>query len=569
MGLVTSALQIGKSALLAYESGIQVVGNNIANVGSDTYSRQSPEITPVGSSWGAGMYQQTSGVTVANIRRNVDEALNMRLRMALSDESGAQAEHTALTELEALYNSLSDKDLSSALNEFFNAWSDVENTPEELGARSVVLAQGEAIAEHFRYMRQSLANQYDAKNNGIETTVLRINEISADIAQLNVDIITAESSGQRPVSMLRDQRDALLGKLSDLVMVQVHEQKDGSINVYIDNQPLVQHGTYREMTTSDETVDAMSTAVVRWADNGRQVQPWAGKLEGQMTARDTHIAGQIAKLDELAHALIADVNRLHAGGQGLEGLTTVKGTYSASDPAVSLATADNGLGYIPTNGSFKIVAPDMAGGSQTVEIQVDLDGIGADSTLTSIAAAITASGLPISASVTADNRLKIDADPGQTFRFADDTSGVLGALGINTFFDGEDAGTIVMNADIVGKPNRVAAGRSNLAGDGTNAGAIAALASDSSRTLNSGQSLLQRYNAVMTDLATTTSAAANAVEASGVISGSLKGQWESVSGVNLDEETLMLMRYQRAFQGAARIVAVVDELLQQVLALGR
>lgn len=569
MGLVTSALQIGKSALLAYESGIQVVGNNIANVGSDTYARQSPEITPVGSSWGAGMYQQTSGVTVANIRRNVDEALNMRLRMALSDQGGAQAEHTALTELEALFNSFSDSDLSSALNEFFNAWSDVENTPEELGTRSVVLAQGEALAEHFRYMRQSLANQYESKNGAIESTVLRINEISGDLAQLNVDIVTAESSGQRPVSMLRDQRDALLGELSDLVMVQVHEQPDGSINVYIDNQPLVQQGTAREMKIEDETVNEMSTAVVRWKDNGRRVEPWSGQLEGLMTARDKHITEQLAKLDELAQALIADVNRIHAGGQGLEGFTSVEGSYTVDDAAVSLATADNGLGYTPSNGSFKIIAPDMAGGPQTVEIQVDLDGIGADSTLTSIAAAITASGLPITATVTPDNRLKIDADPGQTFRFADDTSGVLGALGINTFFDGEDAGTIVMNADIVGKPNKVAAGRSDLPGDGTNAGAIAALASATSKTLNSGQSLLERYNAVMTDLATTTSAAGNAVEASGVISSSLQGQWESVSGVNLDEETLMLMRYQRAFQGAARIVAVVDELIQQVLAMTR
>jgi len=108
-----------------------------------------------------------------------------------------------------------------------------------------------------------------------------------------------------------------------------------------------------------------------------------------------------------------------------------------------------------------------------------------------------------------------------------------------------------------------------LPGDGSNAGRIAALATSPSSSLNNGQSLLDYYNAVMGDLATTTSAAQNASEAADVIYGSLQSQWESVSGVNLDEETLMLMRYQRAFQGAARIVAVVDELLQEVLSMTR
>jgi flagellar hook-associated protein 1 FlgK len=54
-----------------------------------------------------------------------------------------------------------------------------------------------------------------------------------------------------------------------------------------------------------------------------------------------------------------------------------------------------------------------------------------------------------------------------------------------------------------------------------------------------------------------------------VVSGSLRAQWESISGVNLDEETVQLMRYQRAFQGAARIITTIDELIQQILMMTR
>jgi len=274
-------------------------------------------------------------------------------------------------------------------------------------------------------------------------------------------------------------------------------------------------------------------------------------------------------LDELAAALIGDLNRVHASGQGLEGYESVTGSYWLMDATVALSTADNGLGYLPENGGFLVTVTNTTTGLQeTVRIDVDLDGIGVDSTLTSLAADINGVS-NVTATVTSDNRLKLDAATGYTITFGEDSSGVLGALGVNAFFTGKDAATNAVDSTLAASPNLVAAATSDLPGDGSNAGQIAALATASSRSLNNGQSLQDHYNAMMTELAVTTSAAKNAVDASDVISGSLQSQWESVSGVNLDEETLMLMRYQRAFQGAARIVSVVDELIQQVLAMTR
>ncbi|MBN1341934.1 MAG: flagellar hook-associated protein FlgK [Phycisphaerae bacterium] len=570
MSLVNSALQIGKSALLAYQSSLQVVSNNIANLGSEGYSRQSPNLTPLSGVYENGGYT-SGGVALSSVRRNVDEALNVRLRMALSDQESASAQYTALSELESLFNSLSDVDLSSQLNEFFGAWSDLQNTPEEPGVRSIVLAQGEALAEGFQRTTQLLANEHESLNSQIEQTLGRINEIAADVADLNLQVVAAEAKGGQSASMLRDQRSNLLSELSELVTVQVHEQPDGGVNVYVGNEPIVQRSFYREMTTTREIVNGHETAIVRWQDNNKQISPWGGKLEGLMTARDAHVVGQMDYLDDLAVALISDVNRIHASGQGLEGYNSLTGSYDVLDATVALNTADNGLTYLPDNGSFTITVADGTNQAKTIRIDVDLDGIGADTTLASLAANITATaaaeGVNLTATATPDNRLRIDAGPGETFTFGDDTSGVLGALGLNTFFAGENAASIRLDDGIIGKPKLVAAGQSPNSGDGSNAGLIAELATAESRYLNSGQSLLDRYNAVMGDLAVTTAAAKNAVEASDVIRGSLTAQWESVSGVNLDEETLMLMRYQRAFQGAARIVSVVDELIQQLLAM--
>lgn len=568
MGLVDSALQIGKSALMVYQGGLQIIGNNIANVGSEDYVRQSPGITARGSAYGNDSLLPGGGVTLAEVRRNIDEALTARSRTALGDHESARAEHTALVDLEALFNALSDVDLSSQLDAFFNAWSDLENTPEAQGPRTLVLSQGEALAESFRRLSQSLNAQYDALNEQIEHAIVRINDISSELANLNAQIVTAEAGGQAGNSTLRDQRDRLLKELSQLVSIQTREQPDGSVNVYLGNDLLVQHGIRRELTATKEVVDGRQTTIIRWADNSRQVAPWGGELYGLLTSRDTHVVGQMDKLDELALAVISDVNRVHASGRGLEGFETLSGSTALVDPDLALTAADNGLAWLPQNGSFLINVTNTATGQEeTVRIEVDLDGIGPDTTLNMLAADITANVPNLTATVTADNRLQLDAGQGFTFTFSEDSAGVLGALGMNAFFAGQDASTIAVDANVLGSPNRVAAATSALPGDGTNAGRIAGLASAASVYLGKGRSLLDYYNAAMTELATTTAATKTAVDASDVISGSLQAQWESVSGVNLDEETVQLLRYERAFQGAARIIATVDELLQQLIAM--
>jgi flagellar hook-associated protein 1 FlgK len=567
MSLITSALQIGKSALLAYQSGLQVVSNNIANLGSEHYIRQSPVMAPLGGTFSDGGLQGGGGVTLAQIRRNVDEALNARLRSAAGDKEGATAENEGLGQLESIFDSLGDISLSSQLSDFFNAWSSLQNTPEDQGARTIVLSKGAALAESFRRTSDSLLNQYESLNKQVEDAVNQVNDLAGKLAELNGQIAAAEGGGRNTAATLCDERDALLADISQYVTIQTREQPDGSMSVYVGNDPLVQHNMVRKLTVTREVLDGRQTAVIRWADNNNQVVPWGGKLEGLITARDVHTTAQMDQLDRLALALISDVNKVHASGQGLEGYEDVTSTYEVLDHNASLNAPGSGLPYAPKNGGFLVTVTDKTTGAQTtVRIDVDLDGVGQDTTLTSLAAALDAVS-HLSAQVTADHRLRITADAGQTVSVSEDGSGVLGALGLNTFFSGRDAGTIGLDANIAGRPNRVAAGASDLPGDGGNAGRIAMLASSPSESLNNGQSLLDFHTATMTQLATTTSTSRNTLDAADVIESSLQSQWESVSGVNLDEETVMLMQYQRAFQGAARVVTVVDQLIQQVLSM--
>ncbi len=569
MGLITSALQIGRSALLAYQGALHSIGNNISNAGSTRYTRQSPVLTPLpGVPLPEGM-MPGAGVALTGLRRNIDEALEARLRAAIGDQRSVLVQQQVLGRIEALFNELTDNDLSTLLDNFFNAWSSLQNTPQDLASRGIILMEGTEVARALRLRRADLSATVEELNGQVVSLIERANEIVGELAGLNKHIVETEASAQGLAASLRDQRDGLLRDLSEIMEITVREQESGAINVYVGNDPLVQAGITRGLTAELETEDGIARAVVRFADDKALVRINGGELEGVITSRDQHVLGEIESLDRLAAALIHEVNKIHSEGQGLAGLTSVTGTYDLFDPTVALNTADNGLSLLPRNGSFVITVTDEATGvSLDTLIEVDLDGIGADTTLNSLAAAITANVANVTATVPATNQLKLTADSGFSFTFKQDSSDVLAALGINTFFNGDDALNIEINALVADSPALLAAAMEKLPGDGSNAGRLAAAATVVSSELD-GMSIVDFYDRSVAELAVVSSAAAAGVEAADVIHAALTAQRESISGVSLDEEAVQLMKFERAFQGAARYVTVVDELIGEILNLVR
>ena len=150
--------------------------------------------------------------------------------------------------------------------------------------------------------------------------------------------------------------------------------------------------------------------------------------------------------------------------------------------------------------------------------------------------------------------------------FSQDSSGTLAALGINSFFTGRDASDIALNAAIKDRPQLLAAAKNGEKGDNQTALAIAALESKAVAALN-GASLKESYQNSVNGVATQASAARSNAEATRVVKETLEAQRESLSGVSLDEEAINLMRQQRAFQGAARVIAAVDEMMQTLLSI--
>jgi flagellar hook-associated protein 1 len=137
-------------------------------------------------------------------------------------------------------------------------------------------------------------------------------------------------------------------------------------------------------------------------------------------------------------------------------------------------------------------------------------------------------------------------------------------LGINSFFTGKDASDIAVNSVISGNPSLLAAAKNGEHGDNQTALAIAGLESATVDGLG-GASMKEAYQAMVNGVATSSQAAGNNADAASTIRQTLEAQREALSGVSLDEEAVNLIKQQRAFQGAAKLISTVNEMMQTLL----
>ena len=235
MGLINSSLQIGRSSIMAHNLALDVTGNNIANAGTEGYARQVVEMESVR---GAKTVQGPIvglGVSAASIQRVTDVYLEQRLRDARSALQSAAVQSDTLSRMESAFNELSDSDLSSIMNKFFEALSTLQTTPEEMSVRRGVVETGITLSENIRMLRDrvdGLRSDIEAEVSGV---VNEINSLTSEIAQLNMEVarVAATAADNGGATALLDRGDTLLGKLSDLIDMRVVAMENGTVNIFV------------------------------------------------------------------------------------------------------------------------------------------------------------------------------------------------------------------------------------------------------------------------------------------------------------------------------------------------
>ena len=558
------ALNAGQSALAVQQAALQVTGNNISNSGNADYTRQTAEVSPAPDQQiQPGIFVGT-GVNLTSVQRQIDDALEARIRGSISDNSAADTTQQWLSRVESTFNALGTDDLSTSMSNFFNSWSNLANKPQDMGYRQVVLQQGDTLARRFQSERQQLNDLNSNVATELQSQVSAADDLASQVATLNGQIVTAEGGTGGTANNLRDQRDAILKKLSNLMNISTVAQPNGVVNVYVGSEALVFNTDSRGVALNYQTVNGASTPQVVFKTTNGVVPLGGGGEVGALSDMQARVTGTVTEVDSLAHNLIFELNKIHGSGQGLQGFSSVTAANAVADPAAALSSTTAGLPFVPNNGSFVVHVTQKASGlSTSTLVQVNLTGGATDTSLNSLAASLNGIN-GVTASIVS-GKLQISAATNAVdLSFSQDSSGALAALGINNFYTGKDASDIAVSNTLVSQPQMLAAAKNGDSADNQTALAIAALATQPVAGLN-GTSLNDSYQAIINGVAAQTAAAKTNAQATLTVMNTLQAQRESLSGVSLDEEAVNLMKQQRAFQGAAKLVTTVNDMMQTVL----
>ena len=242
-------LNVGARALMANQVALQTAGNNIANVNTPGYSRQTVALQTVqGQFSGAGYIGQ--GVDVRTILRNQSELLTRQAAAAGSVSAGDTVRAQRLSQLQEIFSG-GPTGLGAAINDMMNAFSDVVAAPTDLSARTLVLTRMDETASRMRTSADRINEIQYTVTEELKNSANTVNSLAKQMAAINEQIARATGNGQTPNDLL-DQREQVIREINQYVQTTQIPADDGTIGLFVGgSQPLVLGTTATEVAVGD------------------------------------------------------------------------------------------------------------------------------------------------------------------------------------------------------------------------------------------------------------------------------------------------------------------------------
>jgi flagellar hook-associated protein 1 len=621
---------IGTSALQSYQRALQVTGHNIANAGTEGYSRQRVDFSARQPEY-LGFGAVGTGVEAGSVTRVTDEFVQRRIGLAASADG---YQRTMLEFSAQLDNLLADPNtgLAPAIQQFFAAVQDVASDPTSTAARQQLIAQAETLSDRFAGLEGQIEQQRGLVNDRVRITVEEINQLSAAVADLNRQITEARGrSNGRPPNDLLDRRDVLLQQLAERVGINTVTQDDGSVNVFMGRgQALVVGDSATRLHAQASSLDPSRVDVA--FDNGSSrvvITDYlsGGRLGALLDLRDDLLDPTSQSLGRTALTLAESFNAAHQANLDLDGvlgeaffslpeprIQAADGNAASGLPGLRIADAgalqlsDYELRFDGTEWSVRRQSDGQQVGTVAPGGTLDVDGLMLDMAPVTGAAAgdrfllqplraadglgvnvtdprAVAAALPVTAEAAADNSGSLSVhslsvtDPAAAdlrapvqIRF---TGGVYEVGGDTIAPDPSGETEIAVNGWRLVLRGTPAEGdvidvRDNAGGVGDNRGALALAGLADQRTVEGGTaSFADSYAQLVAEVGVRTQRARANADTQARILADARAQRENVSGVNLDEEAANLLRYQQAYSAAAQVVATANTLFETLLSAMR
>lgn len=444
------------SALAADQAEMDVTSNNLANSNTAGYARRRLVLEEQ-PSYSSGLSGEIgTGVAVGSVQSIRDPLLDARVQQETQQQSASQEIVNAMQPVQTLFTS-GNGGVSDAMTAFFNGLQQLSTSPADPTLRTTVLTDANNLAGAFQNTASQLTASQQNLDLGVGQSVQQINQLTAQLAQVNAQLITAQGSGQSG-NDLEDQQQNLMSQLSSLVGFSVTQSSEGLTLTTANGTPLVVGGESFALSTAVNSSTGFQDVI---SAEGQDItsQISAGQLGGILQARDGTIAGVLSSLNTLAGSFASAINTVNKAGYDL-------------------------------NGKQGIALFSVTAGAGAAE---------------SMAVAIT-------------------------------------------------------------DPSQIAASSSATAsGDNSN---LLKMIDVGSQPLVNSQTPTQFLSGMVFQVGTDVSQAQSESDASSLMLQQLQSEQGSVEGVSTDEEATNLLTYQRAYQAAARVVSVVDDLTLTSINLG-
>ncbi|MBL1378848.1 flagellar hook-associated protein FlgK [Zobellella iuensis] len=300
----------GLSGLLASQTALNTMSQNVANVNVPGYTRQEVMLSARQSGFGV---MGGNGVQVTGLRRVTDDFLAVQLWRAESDAGYRTQVSGYLDQLETVLGS-PDSSLLPGLNNFFAALHSAAETPQSTAPRQQIIASAGALAQRFNYLAAQLDAQQRRVLDQTDAVNSQANSLLAQLAELNDQIKKVGAKGGN-TGVLEDSRDETLRRLSGLVEIRTARQQDGTLNISLSQgQPLVLGNQAARIERQDQDIGVHFAGQEFPLDGGI-----GGSLGGLILHRHQQLLPAREELDRIAADFAGKINDQLALGEDLHG----------------------------------------------------------------------------------------------------------------------------------------------------------------------------------------------------------------------------------------------------------
>ncbi|EJO4030602.1 flagellar hook-associated protein FlgK [Vibrio cholerae] len=317
--MASDLLNVGTQSVLTAQRQLNTTGHNISNVNTEGYSRQSViQGTNAPRQYGGETYGM--GVHVENVRRSWDQFAVKELNIASTDYAFKRDTEENLDMLSKLLSSVASKKIPENLNEWFDSVKSLADSPNDLGARKVVLEKAKLISQNLNDFHETVRLQKDITNKGLALGVGRINQLALEIRDLQRLMMRVPG----PHNDLMDKHEKLVSELSQYTKVTVTQRKHGEgFNIHIGNGHTLVSGTeasqLRVIDGFPDTQQHRLAMVEGKALKAISARDIGGKMEAILDMRDEHIPYLMDEVGRLALSFSHEVNTLQSQGLDLRG----------------------------------------------------------------------------------------------------------------------------------------------------------------------------------------------------------------------------------------------------------